>query len=67
MSDKINNKTESDFLKVDIKQTLLIGFGFLSCMIAWSFYNFKIPILLNGITGSRPGTWTRVGMLGTEP
>lgn len=59
--------TESDILKVNIKQTLLMGFGFLACMIAWSFYNFKIPIVLNGITGSKPGTWTRVGMLGTEP
>jgi len=58
---------EAKIFKVDVKQSLLIGFGFLSAMIAWSFYNFKIPIILNGITGSTPGTWTRIGLLGTEP
>ena len=66
---KSNSKKfkESELLKVDIKQTLFIAFGFLSAMIAWSFYNFKIPIILNGIMGSHPGTWKRVGILGTEP
>ncbi|MHA1147422.1 MAG: MFS transporter [Promethearchaeota archaeon] len=58
---------KDDFLKVDIKQTLFIAFGFLSAMIAWSFYNFKIPIILNGIMGAKSGTWIRVGMLGKEP
>ena len=61
------NDIEKKVFKVDVKQTLLIGFGFLSAMIAWSFYNFKIPIILNGITGSTPGTWTRIGLLGTDP
>ncbi|MHA1733502.1 MAG: MFS transporter [Promethearchaeota archaeon] len=61
-----NGRSQVEF-KVDVKQTIFIGFGFLSCMIAWSFYNFKIPIILNGITGSEPGTWTRVGILGTAP
>lgn len=61
------NKLDPSLIKVDIKQTLFIGFGFLSAMIAWSFYNFKIPIVLNGITGSEPGSWIRVGLLGKEP
>ncbi|MHA1999132.1 MAG: MFS transporter [Promethearchaeota archaeon] len=53
-------------LKVDVKQTVFIGFGFLSAMIAWSFYNFKIPIILNGIIPN-PGVYDRVGILGTAP
>jgi len=53
-------------LKVNIKQTIFIGLGFFSAMIAWTYYNFKIPIILNGIKLSG-GTYTRVGLLGTEP
>ncbi|MBN2153648.1 MAG: MFS transporter [Candidatus Lokiarchaeota archaeon] len=53
-------------IKVNIKQTVFIGFGFFSAMIAWTFYNFKIPIILNGIKLSS-GVFTRVGLLGTEP
>lgn len=57
--------------KVDIKQTLVIGFGFFSTMIAWTYYNFKIPIILNGLKDLDEGTglyvFTRVGLLGTEP
>ena len=53
-------------LKVNISQTLFIGLGFLSAMIAWSFYNFKIPIVLNGIKTSS-GVFERIGLLGTEP
>ncbi len=66
---KLSSEKEIDkkIYKVDIKQTLLIGFGFLSAMIAWSFYNFKIPIILNGITGDSPGEWDRIGILGTAP
>ncbi len=52
-------------LKIDVKNTLLMGFGFFSCMVAWSFYNFKVPIILNGITGLESGEWNRVGMLGS--
>jgi len=63
----IDEELESNLLKVNVKQTLLIGLGFMSAMIAWTFYNFKIPIVLNGITGSTPGTWNRIGLLGTEP
>lgn len=64
---ELESAPETPVMKVDVKQTLLIGFGFLSCMIAWSYYNFKIPIILNGITGAEGTTWTRVGLLGTEP
>ncbi len=57
--------------KVNIKQTIFIGFGFFSAMIAWTYYNFKIPIILNGIKDWNEGTgeiiFTRVGLLGTEP
>jgi MFS family permease len=52
--------------KVDVKQTIFIGLGFMSAMIAWSFYNFKIPIILNGIQ-SDTGDWVRIGVLGTAP
>jgi MFS family permease len=54
-------------MKLDVKKTILMGFGFMSAMIAWTFYNFKIPIILNGIMGAEEGSWARVGLLGTEP
>jgi MFS family permease len=62
--------TESSAIKpkVNIKQTIYIGFGFFSAMIAWTYYNFKIPIVLNGIKQGLSATnFTRVGLLGTEP
>lgn len=62
-----NNIPKPNLLKLDIKKTILMGFGFMSCMIAWTFYNFKIPIILNGIMGAEQGEWTRVGLLGTDP
>jgi maltose/moltooligosaccharide transporter len=49
-----------------VGKVLIIGLGFMSAMISWSFYNFKIPIILNGITDG-VGGWRRVGVLGTEP
>ncbi|MHA1340992.1 MAG: MFS transporter [Promethearchaeota archaeon] len=55
---KPNNINELDIskvLKLNVKETLFIGLGFMSAMIAWSFYNFKIPIVLNGIDGVRQG------------
>jgi maltose/moltooligosaccharide transporter len=63
----LKNQEKVPEIKVDIKQTLYVGFAFLSCMIAWSYYNFKIPIILNGIDGLKIGTYIRVGMLGTDP
>jgi MFS family permease len=50
---------------LDIKRILFIGLGFMSAMIAWSFYNFKIPIILNGIKDGE--NWVRIGLLGTNP
>jgi maltose/moltooligosaccharide transporter len=54
-------------IRVNVAQSLLIGLGFMSAMIAWSYYNFKIPIILNGIQGEVAGTWARIGILGTDP
>lgn len=54
-------------MKVNVKQTLLIGLGFCSACIAWAFYNFKLPIILNGIKDSVTGEWLRIGILGTDP
>ncbi|MEI6102307.1 MAG: MFS transporter, partial [Eubacteriales bacterium] len=33
-------------MKLDIKKTMLIGFGFLAVSIAWSVYNSYVPLLL---------------------
>ncbi|MFX0099346.1 MAG: MFS transporter [Candidatus Hodarchaeota archaeon] len=61
----MGEKKEQIF-KVNKKQTIFIGFGFLSAMIAWSYYNFKVPLILNGIKLST-GVFERVGILGTLP
>ncbi len=55
--------TESSAIKpkVNIKQTIYIGFGFFSTMVAWTFYNFQIPIIL---IGTEPN---RIGLLGMDP
>lgn len=34
-------------MKLDIKKTMLIGFGFLATSIAWAVYNAYVPLLLN--------------------
>jgi MFS family permease len=34
-------------MKLDIKKTMLIGFGFLAATIAWAVYNAYVPLLLN--------------------
>jgi maltose/moltooligosaccharide transporter len=34
--------------KFRIKQTFLIGLGFMSCMLAWAMYNFYFPRILAG-------------------
>ena len=31
---------------LDYKQTFLIGFGFLACMLFWSIYNSYVPLIL---------------------
>lgn len=32
--------------RLDYKQTFLIGFGFLACMLFWSIYNSYVPLIL---------------------
>lgn len=34
--------------RINYKNTFLIGFGFLSCMLLWSVYNSYIPVILRG-------------------
>ena len=34
--------------KINYKQTFLIGFGFLGCMLLWSVYNSYVPVILRG-------------------
>lgn len=34
--------------KFKVKQTFLIGLGFMSCMLAWAMYNFYFPRILAG-------------------
>ncbi len=34
--------------RFNIKQTFLIGLGFMSCMLAWGMYNFYLPRILAG-------------------
>jgi maltose/moltooligosaccharide transporter len=38
-------------MKLDIKKTMLVGFGFLAVSIAWSIYNSYVPLLLQKYTG----------------
>ena len=32
--------------KINYKQTFLIGFGFMACMLLWSVYNSYVPVIL---------------------
>ncbi len=41
MSEKKKKKSGLDY-----KQTFLIGFGFLACMLFWSIYNSYVPLIL---------------------
>jgi MFS family permease len=34
--------------KLNVKQTFLIGLGFMSCMLAWGMYNYYLPRILAG-------------------
>ncbi len=38
--------------KLRVGRTFLIGFGFFTAMVAWSYFNFRIPLLLT--MGSNP-------------
>lgn len=52
--------------KLNVKQTFLIGIGFLSCMLAWMVYNFQMPIIFAGKLADDGVTFVRVGLFGTE-
>lgn len=39
---------------LNVKRTILISFSFLTVLLAWSFFNFKVPLLLNDIIGNNP-------------
>ena len=34
--------------KLNYKRTILIGFGFMGCMLLWSVYNSYVPVILKG-------------------
>ena len=44
--DKMSTKKNPNGL--NYKQTILIGFGFMSCMLLWSVYNSYVPVILRG-------------------
>jgi maltose/moltooligosaccharide transporter len=44
----------SDPDTLNVKRTILISFSFLTVLLAWSFFNFKVPLLLNDILGNNP-------------
>ena len=39
---------EHDPTKLNYKRTILIGFGFMGCMMLWSVYNSYVPVILRG-------------------
>lgn len=40
-----------DKMRLDLKKTLLIGFGFLASSLAWSIYNSLVPVMLENRFG----------------
>lgn len=47
MSKETKVKT-NDPNKLNYKRTILIGFGFMGCMLLWSVYNSFVPVILRG-------------------
>jgi MFS family permease len=39
---------------INVKRTIIISFSFLTVLLAWSFFNFKVPLLLNDVLGNNP-------------
>src|SRR6056297_3512326 len=35
--------------ELNLKRTFLIGLGFMTAMIAWSYYNFTVPLILSEV------------------
>ncbi len=60
-------KQDSGEIKLNVKRTFLIGFGFLSCMLAWMVYNFQMPLIFAGKLSEDGVTFIRVGLFGTGP
>ncbi len=52
-------------LKLKYGRTALIGFGFMSSMIAWTIYNAYVPLILkeNGVISSLAISGTVIGMI----
>ena len=46
--------TPSPADSLNTKRTILISFSFLTVLLAWSFFNFKVPLLLDRILGANP-------------
>lgn len=44
----------SDPDSLNIKRTIVISFAFLTVLMAWSFFNFKVPLLLDNVIGNNP-------------
>ncbi|MFX0072294.1 MAG: MFS transporter, partial [Candidatus Hermodarchaeota archaeon] len=39
---------------LNTKRTIIISLSFLTVLLAWSYFNFKVPLLLNDILGNNP-------------
>ena len=40
-----------DAMKLDIKRTLFVGFGFMGIMCFWEVYDYIMPLILNRVFG----------------
>ncbi len=38
--------------EINVKRTIIISFSFFTVLLAWSYFNFKVPLLLNDILGT---------------
>src|SRR5690625_418689 len=55
----METSTEKKKLRLNYKQTFLIGFGFLASSLAWAIYNSQVPLILEGrflLSGTVIGT-----------
>ena len=39
---------------LNVKRTIFISFSFFTVLIAWAFFNFKVPLLLDDVLGTFP-------------
>ncbi|MHA1804035.1 MAG: MFS transporter [Promethearchaeota archaeon] len=40
--------------EINVKRTIFFSFSFMTVLLAWSFFNFKVPLLLNDVLGANP-------------